>query len=127
LFYWKTGDSTGPQEPNPDHYRGKIIVLANNDTQSIGEFTTMALMAFPRTTVLGSPTAGADGNVSFIYLPGKITTHISGIGIYWPDKSPTQRIGIIPDIEVYPTINGIKQGLDEELECALEYARSLVK
>jgi C-terminal processing protease CtpA/Prc len=45
---------------------------------------------------------------------------ISGIGIYYPDGKETQRIGIVPDIELKPTIKGIKEGRDEVLEKALE-------
>lgn len=37
--------------------------------------------------VLGATTAGADGNVSSIRLPGGIGTMISGIGVYEPDRS----------------------------------------
>ena len=44
---------------------------------------------------------------------------ISGIGVFYPDKKPTQRVGIIPDIEVRPTIAGIRAGRDEVLEEAL--------
>jgi C-terminal processing protease CtpA/Prc len=39
--------------------------------------------------------------------------------VFYPDKRPTQRIGIIPDIEVKPTIAGIREGRDEVLEEAL--------
>ena len=46
---------------------------------------------------------------------------ISGIGIFYPDKRPTQRVGIIPDIEVKPTIAGIREGRDELLEAALRH------
>jgi len=44
---------------------------------------------------------------------------ISGIGVFYPDKKPTQRIGIIPDVEVKPTIEGIRAGRDEVLEAAV--------
>ena len=44
---------------------------------------------------------------------------ISGIGVFYPDKRPTQRVGIVPDIEVRPTIAGIRAGRDEVLEEAL--------
>jgi C-terminal processing protease CtpA/Prc len=44
---------------------------------------------------------------------------IGGIGVFYPNKKPTQRIGIIPDIEVKPTIAGIRAGRDEVLEAAL--------
>jgi len=44
---------------------------------------------------------------------------ISGIGVFYPDKAPTQRIGIVPNVEVEPTIAGIRAGRDEVLEEAL--------
>lgn len=44
---------------------------------------------------------------------------ISGIGVYYPDGTETQRIGIVPDIICKPTIQGIKAGKDELLEKAL--------
>ena len=46
---------------------------------------------------------------------------ISGIGVFYPDKRPTQRIGIVPDIEAKPTIQGIRSGRDEVLEAALRH------
>jgi C-terminal processing protease CtpA/Prc len=76
----------------------------------------MALRVAPQAIVVGSTTAGADGNVSEIMLPGALRTMISGIGVFYPDKKPTQRVGIIPDVEVRPTIAGIRAGRDEVLE-----------
>ena len=79
----------------------------------------MALRVAPGATVIGSTTAGADGNVSEIILPGGIRTMISGIGVYYPDGKETQRVGIIPDIVVKPT-RELLQGRDELLEKAEE-------
>jgi C-terminal processing protease CtpA/Prc len=45
---------------------------------------------------------------------------ISGIGVYYPDGTETQRVGIVPDIEIRPTIGGIRNGKDELLEKAIE-------
>ena len=45
---------------------------------------------------------------------------ISDIGVYNPDGTETQRIGIIPDIEIKPTIKGIRAGKDELVEKAIE-------
>ena len=63
--------------------------------------------------------AGADGNVSRIPLPGGLSTRISGIGVFYPDKTPTQRVGIIADVEVRPTIESIREGRDLVLEEAV--------
>lgn len=103
-----------------NNYKGKLIVLINEFTQSKAEYTSMAFRAGNNTTIIGSTTAGADGNFSHISLPGNLKTGISGIGIYYPDGTETQRIGIVPDIELLPTIEGIKAGKDELLEKAIE-------
>lgn len=105
---------------NKDYFKGKVIILINEETQSNAEYTTMALRVAPNAIVLGSTTAGADGNVSGITLPGNIFTYISGIGVLTPDGSETQRIGIVPDIKIEPTIKGIRAGKDEVLEKAIE-------
>jgi len=105
---------------NPDHYKGKVVILINEITQSQAEYTTMALRTAPRVSVIGSTTSGADGNVSQFFLPGGISTMISGIGVYYPDGKETQRIGIVPDLVVKPTIKGIREGRDELVEKALE-------
>jgi C-terminal processing protease CtpA/Prc len=39
--------------------------------------------------------------------------------VFYPDNRPTQRVGIIPDIMVEPTIEGIRAGRDELLEEAI--------
>lgn len=101
-------------------YKGKLVVLVNEKSQSQAEYTAMAFRAVKNSAIIGSTTAGADGNVSEIVLPGGLRTMISGIGVYYPDGTETQRIGIIPDITVKPTIQGIKEGKDEVLEKAIE-------
>jgi hypothetical protein len=115
-FHWGAVASLQPREP---HYAGKVVVLVDEISLSQAEYTTMAFRSVRGATVIGSTTAGADGNVSQIPLPSGISTMISGIGIFYPDKSPTQRIGMIPDLEVKPTIAGIRDGRDEVLEAAV--------
>jgi C-terminal processing protease CtpA/Prc len=110
-------------EKNADAYQGKIVVLVNEMTQSQAEYTTMSLRSVPGTVVVGSTTAGADGNVSAFSLPGGLDSMISGIGVFYPNGDPTQQVGIIPDYVVKPTIKGISAGKDE----LLEYAVNLIQ
>lgn len=104
--------------PGAEHYDGQVFILVDETTQSAAEFTAMALRATPHARVVGSTTAGADGNISRLALPGAIATAISGLGIFHPDHRPTQRVGIVPDIVARPTIAGIAAGRDEVLETA---------
>ena len=105
-----------PAEP---HYDGKIVVLVDESSLSQAEYTAMALQSAPRTVVVGSTTAGADGNVSGISLPGGLRTAISGLGVFYPDGSPSQRVGVRIDVEARPTIAGIRAGRDEVMEVAI--------
>jgi C-terminal processing protease CtpA/Prc len=115
-FHWTKPELLKPQKP---HYAGKTVILVDETTLSSAEYTAMALRAAPQAMVVGSTTAGADGNVSQFALPGGLRTMISGIGVFYPDKRPTQRVGIIPDVQVRPTIAGIRAGRDEVLEEAV--------
>ncbi|MDB4439012.1 T9SS type A sorting domain-containing protein [bacterium] len=115
-LYWFSQTKNGGGE---DLYRGKIIILFDERTISHAEFTCMYLERVPASTKIGSQTAGADGNVSSIYLPGRIRTNATFLGTYYPDYTATQRIGIVPDYIVEPTIKGIREGRDEVLDFAL--------
>lgn len=101
-------------------YNGKVVLLVDEGTQSQGEYTAMAFRQLPNSVVIGSTTAGADGNLSRFTLPGAISTAISGVGVYYPDGRETQRVGIVPDIFVTLSINDIKNGKDRLLEVALK-------
>jgi C-terminal processing protease CtpA/Prc len=105
---------------NSEYFKGKVVILVNEQTQSSAEFHSMAFRRSPNAIVMGSTTAGADGNVSGLYLPGNLYTMFSGISILNPDDTETQRVGIVPDIEVKRTVEGIKAGKDELLIKALE-------
>lgn len=105
---------------NEAPYAGRVILLFNATTQSHAEFTLMALQTAPRVISIGSQTAGADGNVSSITFPGNYKTYMTGIGVYYPDGRETQRIGIVPDIEVKPTLEGLRLHRDELIEKAIE-------
>ncbi len=118
-FHWRGGPIS--LDPAAPRYAGKIVILVDESSQSQAEYTTMAFRTAPGATVVGSTTAGADGNVSAIPLPGGLRSMISGIGVFYPDKKPTQRIGIIPDIEARPTVQGIRSSRDEVLEVALRH------
>jgi hypothetical protein len=106
------------------NYKGKILLIVNQNTQSNGEFVAMALSTAKNSLVMGNRTAGADGNISKICLPGKIVTYFSGIGVYYPDGSETQHGGIRIQKWVTPTVNGVKKGKDELLEQAIKIISS---
>ncbi|WP_214227734.1 S41 family peptidase [Pedobacter sp. B4-66] len=122
MFTFRESSKTGTK--TTDYYPGKLIVLVNETTQSNAEFVTMALQSGQNTTVIGSSSAGADGNITPIFLPGGITTWFSGLGVYYPDGTNAQRVGVKIDKVVKPTVNGIKSSKDEVLEEAKKYIKT---
>jgi hypothetical protein len=103
-------------------FKGKIILLVNEDSMSRSEFTAMAFQTADNVITVGNQTAGADGDVVVFEYLGGFRTAISGNGIEYPDGSESQRKGVKIDFEVKPTINGLKKGQDEILEKAIELA-----
>ncbi len=121
IGYIKNGPDDGD---SIKQYRGLVVILINEQTQSSAEYTAMALRTAPRVVVMGSQTAGADGDISRAPFPGGFSSPFSGLGIFYPDGKETQGIGIVPDVFVYPTQRGIAAGKDEVLEKAKEYIRN---
>lgn len=115
-FYLTRPVTLKPADP---YYKGKLVILVDEVTMSQAEYTVMALRSSPEAIVVGSTTAGADGNVSKVPLPGMMSTMISGIEVLYPDSSPTQRVGVRIDTVVHPTVLGIQTGRDEILEEAI--------
>jgi C-terminal processing protease CtpA/Prc len=105
---------------NPNYFKGEIVLLVNEHTQSHAEFTAMCLQTAPNVTTIGSMTAGTDGNMSIVKLPGGIDTYFTGIGIEYPDGMPTQRIGIKIDIVIEPRLDDLANKYDRLLEAAIE-------
>ena len=112
-------------EPSPDHfdYKGKIAVLIHGSTQSAAEHTCLLLETVADVTFVGAPTSGADGNITYTFLPGNIALSFTGMGVLHADGRQLQRKGIQPHIRVEPTIKGIRSGRDEILEKAVEFLK----
>jgi len=115
-FHWQIILGLTPAQPQ---YTGKVVILVDEITQSQAEYTAMALRASPNAIVVGSTTAGADGNISPVPLPGGFYFYFSGIGVFYPNHDPTQRVGIVPNIVARPTIAGIRAGRDQVLDEAI--------
>jgi C-terminal processing protease CtpA/Prc len=102
-------------------YKGKTVMLIDERAISQSEHSGLFYRAANGTKFIGSPTAGANGDVTYFMAPGDIRINFSGHDVRWPDGKQLQRVGLTPDIEVRPTIEGIRAGRDEILERAVKY------
>jgi C-terminal processing protease CtpA/Prc len=115
-FQWS---GTAVLNPKPPRYLGKVVILVDEITQGQAEFAAMAFRTVPGSLIIGDTTSGAVGNMLPISMPGGLRSSISGNGVFYPDKKPTQSVGILPDFVVRPTVAGVRTGRDEILELAL--------
>ena len=101
------------------HYDRPTVMLMDERSVSQAEHTGLYLRAANGTRFVGSRTAGANGELATLQLPGGITVGFTGQAVSHPDGRQLQRIGLIPDVEVKPTIAGIRSGRDEVLDAAV--------
>ena len=102
-------------------YKGKVVMLINEDAISQSEHLCLFFEAATNVTFIGSPTDGANGDVTNLVLPGGIYVNFSGHDVRHADGRQLQRVGIQPQIKVEPTPRGIREGRDEVLEAAIKY------
>ncbi len=69
--------------------------------------------------IVGQSTAGANGNVNPLNLPGGFTISWTGMRVLKHDGSQLHTVGIQPTVPATRTIAGVRAGRDELLEVAL--------
>jgi C-terminal processing protease CtpA/Prc len=99
-------------------YRGKTILLVDERTISQAEHTGLFFEAANKTAIVGSPTMGANGDVTTVALVGGMYATFTGHDVRHADGRQLQRVGLQPDVVVRPTLAGIRAGRDEVLERA---------
>ncbi len=114
-----------PKREKGEIYKGKIVMLIDENAQSQSEHTCLFFEAArPDITFIGTPTAGANGDVTNLVLPGNIKVSFSGHGVRHADGRQLQRVGIQPNVKVAPTIKGLIEGKDEILDAAVKFLQS---
>jgi len=118
---WTGFLQTIPPGPPSPVYTGKTVMLVDERTQSQAEHTGLFLEAAAGTVFVGSPSSGANGDVTSVSLPGGLSVSFTGQEVKFVDGRQLQRRGIQPQVPVRPTLAGVRAGKDEVLARALEY------
>lgn len=114
-----------PRGRNP--FSGPLVVLTSRYTVSAAEDCIVALQGNHRAIVVGGKTMGTTGQPIFLTLPGGGSARICTRKDFYPDGRPFVGIGIVPDVEVYPSQKDIAAGRDIVLEKGLEVLRQKMK
>lgn len=101
----------------------KIVFIINGEAISYAESFMGYIEGYKLATIIGQPTAGTNGNINPFSLPGGFKIYWTGMKVLKHDGSQHHGIGILPDIYVEKTIQGIMDGRDEFMEKALEVAK----
>jgi len=114
-FNFFTDGNSLPPFDNPSYYPGKLYFLVDQNAISAAEYFVQYMQHAPDATVIGTQTAGADGNVISVSLTSNVRYGFTRLGTGYIDGYQCQRNGLRIDEPVPPTINGIRQGIDEML------------
>src|SRR5262249_48552019 len=110
-------------QPAKPLLRAKVVFLTDARAISAGETFMGIVQHYKLGTILGEPTAGTNGNVRVLGLPGGYEIRFTGIKVLNYDGSPFHGSGIQPDLLVRRTRRGVAAGRDEVLEEALRFLR----
>lgn len=105
-------------------FKMPVAVLIYEYTQSAAESFVLKMDQSPNVTIIGSNSSGADGAVSSFYVPGGRRVNFTGQVWTYQDGRRLQRLGVVPDIYIKPTLEGIRKGKDEVLEKAVEFLKN---
>ncbi|WP_157899080.1 S41 family peptidase [Luteitalea pratensis] len=108
-------------------YQGKVVMLINEFAISQSEHTCLFFESATDVTFVGSPTNGANGDVTTLVLPGGIYVGFTGHDVRHADGRQLQRVGIQPHIKADPTPKGISEGRDDVLEAAIKHLDGVLR
>lgn len=114
------------RERGAPRYTHPIVAITNGFSQSTAETLPNQLRASGRATFVGSETEGTNGGAPDFSLPGGAYMVFTHERVLNPDGSEFQGVGIVPDVYVEPTVEGVRAGRDEVLERAVEVLRTRV-
>lgn len=124
--YYFTMKSAKPMEPNPLHFDGKVYVLINGGSFSASCIISSNLQATGRAVFVGEETGGTfngtvAGRMPLLELPkSKLPLRLGLMDIRPLHKTEKEGRGIMPNVEIIPTLEQRLSGEDPELEYILK-------
>ncbi|WP_126246233.1 S41 family peptidase [Chitinophaga rhizosphaerae] len=110
--------------PKKPHIAGKTVFLTDGSAISYAESVMGYIKDQHLATIIGEPTAGANGNVTDVSLPGGYRFRYTGMKVTQHNGAQHFTKGITPDILIAPTIKGIIDNKDELLEKAVDVIKN---
>ena len=106
--------------PKTPRFSGDVAFLTDARAISYAESIMGIVEHYDLGAIVGQPTAGANGNVNPLELPGQYQVYWTGMRVQKHDRSQHHLVGIRPDVSAERTLEGVRAGRDEVLEKALQ-------
>ena len=107
-------DASWQEQPAAPRLAEEIVFLSNERALSAAETYLAVVKENHVGLIVGSPTAGTNGNVAQFVVPSGISIWMTALWV------PGHGIGVQPDIPVHRTIAGVAAGTDELLQAAIQ-------
>lgn len=108
--------------PRDPLYEGELFLLADFGCASACEDFLLPFKQSGRAVIIGQRTRGSTGQPYLYGFDNGMSFRISSKRVYFPDGSPFEGVGIVPDIVLEPSVDDVKAGKDIVLDRALELA-----
>jgi hypothetical protein len=104
-------------------FSGPIALIVGHHSVSAAENFSTMLVDAKRVEVVGRQSAGTNGNITGLQLPGHFAFTFTGMEVRHadPEKSVFHGIGIVPDIDVALSADDFAKGKDPELAAAISW------
>jgi C-terminal processing protease CtpA/Prc len=109
--------SVPPEKPR---FTAKVAFLIDGRAISYAETYLGIVENYHLAALVGSPTAGTNGNVNPFTLPGGYNVAWTGMQVLKHDGSRHHGVGVHPTVPVERTIAGVAAGRDEILDKGIE-------
>lgn len=109
------------------HISGRVAFLTGPRAVSYAESVMGFVEHYHLGEIVGSATAGTNGNVILVNEPTGCRTRLTGMRVTKHDGSQHHLVGVLPTIPATRTLAGVAAGRDEVLDKALAYIRTGVK
>jgi C-terminal processing protease CtpA/Prc len=106
--------------PAKPRFKAKVAFLTDGRAISAAETFLGIIEHHHLAQIVGTATAGTNGNVNPFTVPGGYRVTWTGMKVLKQDGSRHHGIGIVPTVPVARTLRGVAEGRDEQLERALE-------
>jgi hypothetical protein len=112
-------------QPAAPHLSARRAFLTDGRAISYAESVLGYVRDRNLATIIGGPTAGANGNIVTFAVPGGFALTFTGMRVTGHDGHAQHHlVGITPDIRLDSTLDGVRAGRDELLERALAHLNS---